>query len=72
MWYHLSKTEAETVALEFAKTNGLDVVTVCPSLVLGPILQSTLTSSALLFFSLLKGVLVDALALTMHFLCVGG
>ncbi|KAM3758945.1 hypothetical protein ACB098_01G083500 [Castanea mollissima] len=37
----LSKIEAESKALNFAKRSGLDVVTVCPSIVLGPILQPT-------------------------------
>nr|AIX92151.1 cinnamoyl-CoA reductase 1 [Betula platyphylla] len=53
-WYSLSKTVAESEALEFAKRNGLDVVTVCPSLVLGPILQPTVNASSLLFIILLK------------------
>ncbi|PQM34849.1 cinnamoyl-CoA reductase 2 [Prunus yedoensis var. nudiflora] len=45
-WYYLSKTEAESQALEFGKRNELEVVTVCPSVVLGPILQSTLNLSS--------------------------
>jgi nucleoside-diphosphate-sugar epimerase len=54
-WYCLSKTEAESQALEFAKRNGLDVVTVCPTLVLGPILQPTVNASSLVLIRLLKG-----------------
>ncbi|KAF3446938.1 hypothetical protein FNV43_RR12118 [Rhamnella rubrinervis] len=50
-----SVTEAENVALEFSNRNGLDAVTVCPPLVLGPILQSTVSSTGLLFLGLLKG-----------------
>ncbi|XP_059460472.1 cinnamoyl-CoA reductase 1-like isoform X1 [Corylus avellana] len=53
-WYCLSKTEAESQALEFAKRNGLDVVTVCPTLVLGPILQPTVNASSLVLIRLLK------------------
>ncbi|GLT35296.1 hypothetical protein SLA2020_097630 [Shorea laevis] len=53
-WYGLSKTEAESAALDFAKTSGLDVVTVCPTLVLGPMLQSTLNSSSMFLIRLLK------------------
>jgi nucleoside-diphosphate-sugar epimerase len=54
-WYRLSKIEAESEALEFAKRNGLDVVTVCPSVVLGPILQPTVNASSLVLIRLLKG-----------------
>ncbi|KAF7140877.1 hypothetical protein RHSIM_Rhsim06G0002800 [Rhododendron simsii] len=54
-WYCLSKTEAESEAIEFAKVSGLDVVTVCPSLVLGPMLQPMVNSSSLVLIKLLKG-----------------
>ncbi|KAM1033765.1 hypothetical protein FF1_037220 [Malus domestica] len=54
-WYYLSKTEAEREALEFGKRNGLEVVTVCPSIILGPILQSTLNSSSSLIVATIIG-----------------
>jgi nucleoside-diphosphate-sugar epimerase len=54
-WYYLSKTEAESEALDFAKRSGLDVVTVCPSHVLGPILQPTVNASSLFIIKILKG-----------------
>ncbi|XP_025012472.1 cinnamoyl-CoA reductase 1 [Ricinus communis] len=54
-WYGLSKTEAEAAALDFAETSALDVVRVCPVLVLGPILQSTANSSTLFLIRQLKG-----------------
>ncbi|KAL9450583.1 hypothetical protein AB3S75_012334 [Citrus x aurantiifolia] len=54
-WYCLSKTEAESEALEFAKRTGLDVVTVCPNLIWGPLLQSKVNSSSLVLIKLLKG-----------------
>lgn len=53
-WYCLSKTEAESEALEFAKRTGLDVVTVCPNLILGPLLQSNVNSSSLVLIKRLK------------------
>ncbi|MFQ6640142.1 hypothetical protein Gotur_015605 [Gossypium turneri] len=53
-WYCLSKTEAESEAFEFAKSSGLDVVTVCPSLILGPLLQPTINASCLALVTLLK------------------
>ncbi|XP_021815566.1 cinnamoyl-CoA reductase 2-like isoform X2 [Prunus avium] len=53
-WYSLSKTLAEWEALEFARRNGLDLVTICPTLILGPILQSTVNTSTLVLIELLK------------------
>ncbi|XP_006433231.2 cinnamoyl-CoA reductase 2 isoform X1 [Citrus clementina] len=53
-WYCLSKTEAESEALEFAKRTGLDVVTVCPNLIWGPLLQSNVNSSSLVLIKRLK------------------
>lgn len=55
-WYRFSKTEAEEQALDFAKRTGLAVVSICPTLVLGPILQSTtVNASSLVLLKLLKG-----------------
>ncbi|XP_050378370.1 cinnamoyl-CoA reductase 1-like [Argentina anserina] len=54
-WYRLSKTEAESEALEFAKRNGLDLVTVCPTLIWGPVLHSTVNASTLILIKILKG-----------------
>ena len=54
-WYCLSKTEAESEALNYGKRNGLDVVTVCPSLILGPLLQSMVNASSSFLVNLLKG-----------------
>ncbi|KAL5845523.1 hypothetical protein ACOSQ4_011481 [Xanthoceras sorbifolium] len=53
-WYCVAKTEAEIEALQFAKRNGLDVVTVCPNLTLGPLLQSTVNASSIVLIKLLK------------------
>ncbi|XP_050377019.1 cinnamoyl-CoA reductase 1-like [Argentina anserina] len=54
-WYYVSKTQAESEALEFGKRTGLEVVTVCSSAILGPVLQSTLISSSWLLPMGLKG-----------------
>ncbi|XP_050379256.1 cinnamoyl-CoA reductase 1-like [Argentina anserina] len=55
-WYYLSKTQAEAAALEFGRsTSGLEVVTVCPSVILGPLLQSTMNTSSWLLPSVFKG-----------------
>ncbi|KAL8135839.1 cinnamoyl-CoA reductase 1 [Apium graveolens] len=53
-FYSLSKTEAESEAWEFARKSGIDLVTVCPSLVWGPLLQSTTNSSSLSLINILK------------------
>ncbi|KAK4428275.1 Cinnamoyl-CoA reductase 1 [Sesamum alatum] len=53
-WYCLSKTVAEAEAWQYAKKNGLDVVTVCPALVLGPMLQHATNASSLVLVKLLK------------------
>ncbi|THG12807.1 hypothetical protein TEA_023548 [Camellia sinensis var. sinensis] len=53
-WYCLSKTKAESEALEFAKRSGLDVVRVCPTHVLGPMLQSAVNASSLVLIKLSK------------------
>ncbi|XP_020108989.1 cinnamoyl-CoA reductase 2-like [Ananas comosus] len=54
-WYRLSKTLAESEALDFGEKNGLDVVTICPCLIIGPLLQSTVNASSSLLINLLKG-----------------
>ncbi|PON90520.1 NAD(P)-binding domain containing protein [Trema orientale] len=56
-FYSLGKTIAEAEAWEFAKSRGLSVVSVCPSIVIGPMLQSTVNaSSLLLLFPLREGL----------------
>lgn len=44
-WYQLSKTLAEQAAWKFAKENAIDLVTLHPGLVIGPLLQPTLNFS---------------------------
>ncbi|KAL5199653.1 hypothetical protein ABZP36_020856 [Zizania latifolia] len=54
-WYSLGKTMAELEAFDYAKRTGLDLVTVCPSLVIGPLLQTTVNASSSVIVSCLKG-----------------
>nr|XP_010910976.1 tetraketide alpha-pyrone reductase 1-like [Elaeis guineensis] len=54
-WYFLSKTMAERAAWKYAEKNGLDLVTVCPSVVVGPLLQPTASTSSLFLIYAIKG-----------------
>ncbi|XP_009606417.1 cinnamoyl-CoA reductase 1-like [Nicotiana tomentosiformis] len=53
-WYCFSKTMAEKEAWSYAKQSGLDMITVLPTLVLGPMLQRTTNASSLVLIKLLK------------------
>ncbi|XXG45440.1 hypothetical protein AAC387_Pa02g0523 [Persea americana] len=53
-WYCIAKTTSEREALKYAENSGLDVVTVCASRVLGPLLQLTVNASSQLFSELFK------------------
>ncbi|EFJ37817.1 hypothetical protein SELMODRAFT_402428 [Selaginella moellendorffii] len=55
MWYPLGKTLAEQAALEFGKDNGLDVITISPSLIVGELLSSSATTSTADIVRMLKG-----------------
>lgn len=62
LWYVLSKTLAEEAAWKFAEENGVDMVTINPAMVIGPLLQSTLNTSAESIANLINGI--------MSFLCI--
>ncbi|CAI9115297.1 OLC1v1016163C1 [Oldenlandia corymbosa var. corymbosa] len=54
-WYCYSKTVAETEALEYAKASGINIITLLPTLVLGPMLQQATNASSLILIKLMKG-----------------
>ncbi|KAI3797285.1 hypothetical protein L1987_32541 [Smallanthus sonchifolius] len=54
-WYEVSKTMAEIEALNFAKLHDMTVITICPSIIIGPMLQSTVNVTSLLLLSYMKG-----------------
>ena len=54
-WYCYGKTVAEQAAWEEAKNKGVDLVVVCPVLVLGPILQSSVNASIIHILKYLTG-----------------
>lgn len=51
----LSKTLAEEAAWKFAKEKGMDMVTMNPAMVIGPLLQPTLNASASAILNLING-----------------
>ncbi|CAO2837307.1 unnamed protein product [Amaranthus hypochondriacus] len=55
MWYVLSKTLAEEAAWKFVKEKGIDMVTINPAMVIGPLLQPTLNTSAAAIARLFNG-----------------
>lgn len=55
VWYVLSKTLAEDAAWKFAKEKDMDMVAINPAMVIGPLLQPTLNTSAAAILSLIKG-----------------
>ncbi|GER28487.1 NAD(P)-binding Rossmann-fold superfamily protein [Striga asiatica] len=56
LWYAYAKTIAETEAWKFAEENGIDLVVVNPSFVVGPLLSPQPTSTLLLTLAIVKGV----------------
>ncbi|XWS58718.1 hypothetical protein CRYUN_Cryun08bG0058600 [Craigia yunnanensis] len=55
LWYALSKTLAEKAAWKFSDENGIDMVTINPGMVLGPLLQPTLNTSVEPLLNLIGG-----------------
>ncbi|CAI9781282.1 unnamed protein product [Fraxinus pennsylvanica] len=55
LWYILSKTLAEDAAWKFVKEKGIDMVVINPAMVIGPLLQPTLNTSATKILGLLTG-----------------
>jgi nucleoside-diphosphate-sugar epimerase len=54
---------AEQAALEYADKNGLNVVTLCPPLVFGPLLQPVVNTSSKFLIYVIKGSFVSACSL---------
>jgi len=57
----VSKTLAEEAAWKFSRDNGLEIVTINPAMVIGPLLQPTLNTSAEAILKLINGMLLDQL-----------
>ncbi|XAR60365.1 Cinnamyl-alcohol dehydrogenase [Bertholletia excelsa] len=55
LWYQLSKTVAEEAAWEFVNEEGMDMVTINPGMVIGPLLQPTLNTSAAAVLKFISG-----------------
>ncbi|XP_076912735.1 cinnamoyl-CoA reductase 1-like [Bidens hawaiensis] len=54
-WYCAGKAVSEREALEFGKKNNINVVSVCPSVIFGPMLQSTVCTTSLILLNFFKG-----------------
>ena len=61
LWYMLSKYLAEEAAWKFCKENGIDLVTINPGFVIGPLLQPTLNLTTSLFLSQITGNILAAI-----------
>lgn len=66
MWYVLSKTLAEDAAWKFVKEKGIDMVAINPSMVIGPLLQPTLNTSAATILDLINGTFSSVYVCIMH------
>lgn len=55
LWYAYAKTLAEKEAWKYAEEQGLDLVVVNPSYVVGPLLAPEPTSTLYLILNLMKG-----------------
>ncbi|KAK2993818.1 hypothetical protein RJ640_027696 [Escallonia rubra] len=55
LWYVLSKTLAEDAAWKFVKEKSFDMVAINPAMVIGPLLQPTLNTSAAAILDVIKG-----------------
>ncbi|KNA15611.1 hypothetical protein SOVF_096730 [Spinacia oleracea] len=55
MWYVMSKTLAEEAAWKFAKEHDLDLISVNPSMVIGPMLPAKLNETVALILNLING-----------------
>eukprot|EP00268_Persea_americana_P026568 TRINITY_DN2601_c0_g1_i2.p1 TRINITY_DN2601_c0_g1~~TRINITY_DN2601_c0_g1_i2.p1 ORF type:complete len:179 (-),score=32.57 TRINITY_DN2601_c0_g1_i2:338-874(-) len=55
-WYCIAKTKSEREALKYGENSELDVLTLCPSFILGPLLQPTMNASTHIFNELFKGL----------------
>lgn len=53
----LAKTLAEEAAWKFAKENSIDLVTLNPGYVIGPLLQPTLNETVEMILNLVNGIL---------------
>lgn len=54
----VAKVIAEKTALEYAEKNGLNVVTVCPTMALGPLLRPMINVSHEFLLYMIKGSII--------------
>ena len=66
LWYPLSKILAENAAWEFAKEKGLDLVTLLPTYVFGPVLTQTLGATVEVFLNQINGTFFLAIKISYY------
>ena len=64
--YMVSKTKTERAALEFAEKHGLDLVTLIPSLVVGPFICPDLPGSVYMGMAMILGMQLISQIVTFH------
>lgn len=57
----ISKTLAEDAAWKFVKDKGIDMVTINPAMVIGPLLQPTLNTSAAAILNIINGTYLQSM-----------
>ena len=58
----IAKTLAEDAAWKFAKENGIDMVSINPTVVIGPLLQTTINVTTIYFvLNLIQGKIIYTL-----------
>ncbi|KAF3776096.1 Cinnamoyl-CoA reductase 1 [Nymphaea thermarum] len=55
LWYHIGKTLADKEVLKFAEENKMDIVSMYPGIVIGPLLQPNLNASSSLILNFVNG-----------------
>lgn len=58
--YFVSKSLAEKAAWDFAKENNIDLITVIPTLVVGPFIMPSMPPSMITALALITGIVIFA------------
>ncbi|KAL6311810.1 hypothetical protein AAG906_033286 [Vitis piasezkii] len=70
LWYVLSKTLAEEAAWKFAKEHGIDLVTMNPGVVTGPLLQPTINLTMEILLNMINGTIQKLIKIMLTEYCI--